>query len=366
MPIFLLTDIEKSTEKWEKHHADMGDVLARHDAILKQNIDDYDGTIVKHTGDGIFAVFEEGAPLHCAIEIQKRFALEDWGNIGELRIRIGLHAGEAERRGNDYFGSAVNRTARIMAAAWGGQILLSPKVKDLCSLPSDAILKDHGVHLLHDLGDPQQIYGLQYAEMIPQEFPPIHSLSAHPHSLPSQTTAFVGREKEIGELKKMIDNSRCRLINLVGPGGIGKTRLALQVAAEKIEKEFYSKETTKKWRDALKHLKTGPSKPFLEIAPYLIAIFSQSYGYSANGEKTKHYYVTESVGIATGMLIAALHHAGLVTLTYTPVNMRFLNKILSRPSNEKPFMILVVGYPSEAALVPAIQKKALEDISVFI
>ncbi len=236
MPIFLLTDIEKSTEKWEKHHADMGDVLARHDAILKQNIDDYDGTIVKHTGDGIFAVFEEGAPLHCAIEIQKRFALEDWGNIGELRIRIGLHAGEAERRGNDYFGSAVNRTARIMAAAWGGQILLSPKVKDLCSLPSDAILKDHGVHLLHDLGDPQQIYGLQYAEMIPQEFPPIHSLSAHPHSLPSQTTAFVGREKEIGELKKMIDNSRCRLINLVGPGGIGKTRLALQVAAEKIEK----------------------------------------------------------------------------------------------------------------------------------
>ncbi|MBW1701524.1 MAG: nitroreductase family protein [Deltaproteobacteria bacterium] len=140
----------------------------------------------------------------------------------------------------------------------------------------------------------------------------------------------------------------------------------IREAAEKIEKEFYSKEITRKWRDALKHLKTGPSKPFLEIAPYLIAIFSQSYSYSANGEKTKHYYVTESVGIATGMLITALHHAGLVTLTYTPVNMRFLNKILSRPSNEKPFMILVVGYPSEAALVPAIQKKALEDISVFI
>ena len=140
----------------------------------------------------------------------------------------------------------------------------------------------------------------------------------------------------------------------------------IREAAEKIEKEFYSKEITRKWRDALKHLKTGPSKPFLEIAPYLIAIFSQSYSYSANGEKTKHYYVTESVGIATGMLITALHHAGLVTLTYTPVNMRFLNKILSRPTNEKPFMILVVGYPSEAALVPAIQKKALEDISVFI
>lgn len=235
MLVFLLTDIEKSTEKWERHRGKMGDVLARHDAILKEVIEDFDGQIVKHTGDGIFAIFEQGAPLHCAIEIQKRFAQENWGDIDELRIRIGLHAGEAERRGNDYFGSAVNRTARIMAAAWGGQILLSPEVKDLCSLPSDALLKDLGVHLLHDLGDPQQIYGLQYPNMIPQEFPPIHSLSAHPHSLPSQATAFVGRENEIDELKKMVDNPRCRLINLVGPGGIGKTRLALQVAAEKIE-----------------------------------------------------------------------------------------------------------------------------------
>ena len=140
----------------------------------------------------------------------------------------------------------------------------------------------------------------------------------------------------------------------------------IREAAEKIEKEFYSNEATRKWTDALKHLGTVPRKPFLEIAPYLIVIFSQRYSYSANGKKTKHYYVSASVGIATGMLITALHHAGLVTLTYTPSSMRFLNKILSRPSNEKPFMILVVGYPSETALVPAIQKKALEDISVFI
>jgi nitroreductase len=140
----------------------------------------------------------------------------------------------------------------------------------------------------------------------------------------------------------------------------------IREAAEKIEKEFYSNEATRKWTDALKHLGTVPRKPFLEIAPYLIVIFSQRYSYSANGEKTKHYYVSASVGIATGMLITALHHAGLVTLTYTPSSMRFLNKILSRPSNEKPFMILVVGYPSETALVPAIQKKALKDISLFI
>jgi iodotyrosine deiodinase len=143
-----------------------------------------------------------------------------------------------------------------------------------------------------------------------------------------------------------------------------KTRI--REAAEKVENEFYKKEATRKWVKALEHLGTVSSKPFLETAPYLIAIFSQLYGYSADGEKKKHYYVSESVGIATGMLITGLHHAGLVSLTYTPSKMRFLNKILSRPSNEKPFMILVVGYPSEDALVPSIQKKLLENISEYI
>ena len=140
----------------------------------------------------------------------------------------------------------------------------------------------------------------------------------------------------------------------------------IREAAEKIEKEFYSKEATKKWVNALQHLGTGPMKPFLENAPYLIAIFSQLYSYSSDGEKKKHYYVSESVGIATGILITAFHHAGLASLTYTPANMRFLNKILKRPSNEKPFMILVVGYPSKNALVPAIQKKSLEDMAEFV
>ena len=133
-----------------------------------------------------------------------------------------------------------------------------------------------------------------------------------------------------------------------------------------IEKDFYSKESTKKWVNAVEHLGTDPNKPFLEDAPYLIAIFSQLYGYTKSKEKKKHYYVSESVGIATGMLITSLHHAGLVSLTYTPANMRFLNKILKRPSNEKPFMILVVGYPSEHALVPALEKKSLEDIAEFV
>lgn len=140
----------------------------------------------------------------------------------------------------------------------------------------------------------------------------------------------------------------------------------IRVEAEKVEAEFYSREATEKWRDALKDLKTGPSKPFLETAPYLIAIFCQNHSHSTDGQKIKHYYVKESVGIATGMLITALHHAGLVSLTYTPVNMSFLNTVLSRPANEKGFMILVVGYPHETTLVPDIKKKTLGDIAQFI
>jgi len=144
------------------------------------------------------------------------------------------------------------------------------------------------------------------------------------------------------------------------------TKQKIRAAAEKVELSFYNKETTEKWRDALKHLKTGPRKEFLDTAPYLIAIFAENYSKSPTGEKTKHYYVKESVGIATGILITALHRAGLASLTYTPVNMTFLNKILVRPSNEKAFMILVVGYPSDTARIPDLKKKKLDEFAVFI
>ena len=140
----------------------------------------------------------------------------------------------------------------------------------------------------------------------------------------------------------------------------------IREAAEKVEHEFYESDSTQTWVKALDHLGTDQNKPFLKTAPYLIVIFSQIYSFLSDGRKKKHYYVTESVGIATGMLIAAVHHAGLASLTYTPSKMRFLNKILSRPSNEKPFMILVVGYPAEDTVVPAIRKKALEDIAIFL
>jgi len=235
MSTFLFTDIEGSTEKWEKYKNEMGEALSRHDAILNENINKFGGKIIKHTGDGIFAVFENDEPLRCAIEIQKNISKENWGKIGELRIRIGLHAGIAEKREKDYFGPAINKTARVMAIAWGGQIILTPEVKNASQLPPNATLKDLGFHLLKDLCEPQLIYELTYPEQRIKEFPPLRSLSVHPHNLPIQTTPFFGRKRELAEIIKLIENPSCRLISLVGTGGIGKTRLAIQVAAEKIE-----------------------------------------------------------------------------------------------------------------------------------
>ena len=140
----------------------------------------------------------------------------------------------------------------------------------------------------------------------------------------------------------------------------------IRTAAEAEEREFYAGRAPQAWLDALAPLGTDASKPFLETAPSLIAIFAQSYGLLPDGRKVKNYYVTESVGIATGILITALHHAGLVSLTHTPSPMGFLNKILQRPDNERPFLLLVVGYPANDARVPNIGKKTLDEISTFI
>ena len=136
--------------------------------------------------------------------------------------------------------------------------------------------------------------------------------------------------------------------------------------AEQEEREFYEHRAPAEWLEALAPLGTDSDKPFLEKAPYLIAIFQQSHGLLSDGRKVKHYYPTESTGIATGILITALHHAGLATLTHTPSPMRFLNEILDRPKNERPFLLLVVGYPAEDAHVPDIQRKPLEAFTSFI
>lgn len=140
----------------------------------------------------------------------------------------------------------------------------------------------------------------------------------------------------------------------------------IREAAEKAEREFYRERASEQWLQDLTPLGTGEEKPFLEKAPYLIAIFARRYRITPDGRKVGHYYVNESVGIATGVLITALHNAGLASLPYTPSPMGFLNDILGRPSSERPFLVLVVGYPADDAMVPDISRRPLEEIATFM
>jgi nitroreductase len=144
------------------------------------------------------------------------------------------------------------------------------------------------------------------------------------------------------------------------------TKQKIRDAAEIEEREFYEHRATPEWLAALECIGTDPNKPFLEIAPYLIAVFLQKFGVLEDGRKVKHYYPTESTGLATGILITALHQAGLVCLTHTPSPMKFLNEILGRPKSERPFLLLVTGYPADDAEVPDISRKSLEEFTSFI
>jgi iodotyrosine deiodinase len=147
--------------------------------------------------------------------------------------------------------------------------------------------------------------------------------------------------------------------------GDPEVKRRIRVAAEAEEREFYHRRAPREWLEALAPLGTDEHKPFLETAPWLIAVFVQRYGVTASGRKVKHYYPLESVGLATGMLITALHYAGLATLTHTPSPMGFLSEILERPSHERPFLLLVVGHPAAGARVPDIGKKPLGEIATF-
>jgi iodotyrosine deiodinase len=145
-----------------------------------------------------------------------------------------------------------------------------------------------------------------------------------------------------------------------------KTKKKIREAAEIEEREFYDHRASEEWLAALEPLGTNEDKPFLETAPHLIAVFLQKFGKLADGRKVKHYYPAESTGLATGILITALHKAGLATLTHTPSPMKFLNEILGRPKSERPFLLLVVGYPADDARVPDITRKSQDEYSSFI
>ena len=229
---FLFTDIERSTQLWEKHPEAMREALAQHDSILRETIEANRGYVIKTTGDGFHSVFEKAADAMHATLIAQRALKEPLCGL-PIKVRMGLHTGEAEIRAGDYHGQALNRAARIMSAGHGGQVLLSSITADLAreQLPDDVSMLDLGEHRLKDLTRPEHLFQLLATDLF-KGFPALKSLNALPNNLPPQLTSFIGRDREMQEVKKLLASAR--LLTLIGPGGTGKTRLSLQLAADQL------------------------------------------------------------------------------------------------------------------------------------
>jgi predicted ATPase/class 3 adenylate cyclase len=232
---FLFTDIEGSTQLLERVPAAYGLSLKRHDAILRRTVAAHGGVIFETVGDAIYAAFDRPTEaIVSALEAQLELRHEQWGEMGELRVRMGLHTGDVERRGDHYFGRALYRCARLTATGYGGQVLVSSVTASLVrhELPAGASLRSLGSHRLKDLGDPEEPYQLEHPELI-AEFPPLKSLNARPNNLPVEVSTFVGRDRELSEVRRLLEAKR--LVTITGAGGTGKTRLSLQVAADSID-----------------------------------------------------------------------------------------------------------------------------------
>ena len=228
---FLFTDLENSTPLWENHPDLMQRLAARHDALMREAIEAHHGRVVKTTGDGFHAVFADASDgVAAALAGQQALIDEAWpAETGPLRVRMGLHTGQSKEREGDYYGPEVNRAARVMGVAHGGQILISQATAALIqhSLPPDVSLIDLGEHRLRGLAVTEHISQLCHPAL-PFEFPALKSLSVYQHNLPLQLTSFVGRRQEMAEVHRLLKETR--LLTLLGPGGTGKTRLMLECA----------------------------------------------------------------------------------------------------------------------------------------
>ncbi len=234
---FLFTDIEGSTKRWEQHPVLMNSALAHHDSLLRQAIEAQGGYIFKTMGDAFCAAFST-APnaLNAACEAQRALYAEDGGEIGAIRVRMALHTGNVVERDGDYFGPPVNRVARLLSTGHGGQTLLSQPTFELVrdNLPPHAELLDMGEHRLKDLTRPEHIFQL-VAPDLPADFPPLKTLDNRPNNLPIERSDIIGRERELDAAGRLLLRDNVGLVTLTGPGGTGKTRLALQLAANLLD-----------------------------------------------------------------------------------------------------------------------------------
>jgi predicted ATPase/class 3 adenylate cyclase/DNA-binding CsgD family transcriptional regulator len=260
---FLLSDIEGSTKRWEGDEELMRAAIARHCELLGAAIELHGGVRPVEEGEGDSVVGAFGRPsdaVAAALDVQRAFAEESWPDGGVLRVRLALHTGEAQLRGQGgYRGRAVSRGARLRAVAHGGQTVLSDATRDLVAdrLPSGATLRDLGTHRLKDLGPPERVWQLCHADIV-VDFPPLRSLNAIINNLPAQLTSFVGRDRELAEVGQALEAAR--LLTLTGVGGCGKTRLALHATAEAAER----------FPDGVRWVELAPvSDP--DLVPYVVA-----------------------------------------------------------------------------------------------
>lgn len=231
---YLFSDIEGSTRLWETEPQRIGPALARHDRLARDIVEQHGGRVVKMTGDGVHAAFDDAAAAVAAV-LQIQLAMVDPpDSMLPLNLRCGLHLGVDQRRDGDFFGPAVNRAARVMQAAHGGQVLLSQPVAERIErrLPQDASLRDLGVVRLRDLTTPERLYQLVHAQLR-ADFPALRSLASTPNNLAQQLNSFIGREQEIQEVKALLKKNR--LVTLLAMGGIGKSRLSVQLGAEVLD-----------------------------------------------------------------------------------------------------------------------------------
>src|SRR5688572_29087935 len=222
---------------WERSPQAMQAALARHDELLRRAIEERGGYVFKNVGDAFCCAFPTAPDaLEAALDAQRLLLKERWGESDPVRVRMALHTSAAEERDGDYFGPPLNRVARLLSAAHGGQVLLSLPTQELVrdQLPAGTTLRDLGEHRLKDLFRPERVYQL-LAPGLPSEFPPLRTLEAYRNNLPLQPTPLVGREKEVSEVCDLLGGEATRLLTLTGPGGIGKTRVALQAAADLLD-----------------------------------------------------------------------------------------------------------------------------------
>lgn len=234
---FVLTDIESSTKLWEIDPESMNPAVERHEELIRETVSRNGGQVVRERGEGdsTFSVFKKASDAaSAAVDLQIQLAKETWKGDLPIKVRMGIHTGEASLRAGNYYGQTINRTARLREIAHGGQALLSQATYELMrdDVPRSAVIVPLGPHILRDLSRAELVYQLTHPDLR-SDFPPLRSLGALPNNLPVQLTSFIGREDQVGEVKSVIAMNK--LVTVTGPGGFGKTRLALQVAAEMLE-----------------------------------------------------------------------------------------------------------------------------------